>query len=92
MGFDVDDELADFFEGDSPSYSLELDDLHRRDLVFFVTGLTMSAIQSKRMGDSHVAAWKMELAQDVQDQIPDEVTSRMDELNLLIEADGGPKI
>lgn len=89
MGFSVEDEMADFFEGDSPDYSLELDGLHRGDLVFLANGVVLSAIQSKQMGEPNVAERKMALAEDVMDAIPDEVHSRMDELSLLAVSDGG---
>lgn len=89
MGFDVESELAEFFEGDSPDYSLELDGLHRRDLVFLQTALTFSAIMSKRQGDRHVHDWKMDLAGKVHEEIPSEVEQRMDELDLLIQSNGG---
>lgn len=88
MGFSVEDEMVDFFEGESPDYSLELDGLHRADLVFLANGVVLSAIQSKQMGEPQVAERKMALAEDVMDAIPDEVHSRMDELSLLAVSDG----
>lgn len=92
MGFDVDEELVEFFEGDSDSYSIELDDLHRAELVFLMTGVTMSAMNSARMGDQGVHDRKMALAEKIQDEIPDDVLSRMDELSLLVDANGGPSL
>lgn len=89
MGFSVEDEMAEFFEGDSPDYSLELDDLHRGDLVFLANGVVLSAIQSKQMGEPKVAKRKMALAERVMEEIPDEVHERMDELSLLAVSDGG---
>jgi len=65
MGFSIEDEMAEFFEGDSPDYSLELDDLHRGDMVFLANGVVLSAIQSKQMGEPRVAERKMALAEKV---------------------------
>jgi len=89
MGFSIEDEMAEFFEGDSPDYSLELDDLHRGDMAFLATGVVLSAIQSKQMGEPRVAERKMALAEKVMGEIPDEVHERMDELSLLAVSDGG---
>jgi len=72
MGFSIEDEMAEFFEGDSPDYSLELDDLHRGDMAFLATGVVLSAIQSKQMGEPRVAERKMALAEKVMGEIPDE--------------------
>lgn len=89
MGFSIEDEMAEFFEGDSPDYSLELDDLHRGELVFLANGVVLSAILSKQMGEKRVAERKMALAEKVMGEIPDEVHERMDELSLLVANDGG---
>lgn len=89
MGFSVEEEMAEFFEGDSPDYSLELDELHRGDLVFLANGVVLSALQSKQMGEPKVAERKMALAERVMGEIPDEVHERMDELSLLAVSEGG---